>query len=166
MSKWIKAAIIGLAVSNNAYAGLNDGVRGKKWGEVLETAPSESCNVSTEANNADDWVCKEKIGDVDVDVGYGLLQDKRMYSVIILAQGFASCQKISNTLTEAWGRGGRDQYDSSPLPKTSWYAMGTLGSFEYNRYSEKCTVLSMSVSLYREKEKADKKKAAEAAKSL
>jgi hypothetical protein len=44
--------------------------------------------------------------------------------------------------------------------------MGVLGSFEYNRYSEKCTVLSMSVSLYREKEKADKKKAAEAAKSL
>ncbi len=166
MSKWIKAAVVGLAVSNNAHAGLNEGVRGKKWGEVIETAPSAGCSESTEPNNANDWICKEKIGDVDVDVAYGLLPDRRLYSVMILTQGFKACQAISNTLEEAWGRGGKNQHDSNPLPETTWYAMGALGKFEYNRFSEKCSVLTLSMSMYKEKEKLDKQKAAEAAKSL
>jgi hypothetical protein len=84
----------------------------------------------------------------------------------MIGKGFSSCEALLQTLSEAWGRGGKDQYDSSALPKTTWFTLGAIGSFEYNRYSERCTVLAMNTALYREKERAGKKKAAEAASSL
>lgn len=160
MKKLVCLALILGATSANA-GGLANGMRGKSWGEAVEAAPGPDCG-----RESGDWVCKEKIGDVDVDVAYGTLEDGRLYSVILTRKGFSGCQILLHVLEEAWGRGARDQYDSSPLPKTTWFTLGSIGSFEYNRYSERCTILAMSTPLYREKEQASKKKAAETAGSL
>lgn len=155
--------VLMMMFSGVANAGhLAEGLRGKKWGEVIAAAPGESCGQEADGG----WICKEKIGDVEVDVAYATLDDHRLYSIIMVGKGFSGCDVLAQTLVEAWGRGSKDQYDSSPLPKTTWFTMGAIGSFDYNRYSERCTILAMSTTLYREKERAGKKKAAEAASSL
>jgi hypothetical protein len=161
--KKLVCVLLALGVSGMANAGsLGEGLRGKRWGEAVEAAPGADC--AQEADGG--WICKEKVGDVEVDVGYGTLEDHRLYSIIMIGKGFSSCETLLQTLGEAWGRGAKDQYDSSALPKTTWFTLGAVGSFEYNRYSERCTILAMNTSLYREKERAGKKKAAEAASSL
>jgi hypothetical protein len=151
---------LGAGVAN--AGSLGEGLRGKRWGESVEAAPSPVCG--RESDNS--WICTEKVGDVEVDVSYGKLEDHQLYSVVMTHKGFAGCQTLLNTLSEAWGRGGKNEYDSSPLPKMTWFTLGAIGSFEYNRYSDRCTILAMSTSLYREKEREDKKKAAKAASSL
>lgn len=161
--KKLVCVLLALGVNGVATAGsLGEGLRGKRWGETVEAAPGADC--AQEADGS--WICKEKVGDVEVDVGYGTLEDRRLYSVIMIGKGFSGCEALLQTLGEAWGRGAKDQYDSSALPKTTWFTLGAVGSFEYNRYSERCTILAMNTTLYREKERAGKKKAAEAASSL
>jgi hypothetical protein len=136
-----------MMIHNNGNAGdtsvLSEGIRGKKWGEVIREAPSKICE-----KNSSGWICKETLGSAEVGVMYITLKDGRLAGASIVDPTKSSCATIYRAAETAWGRGAKASYEAyasnQPSP-TTWAS--TTAMAMYSSDKESCAITAFNLGL-------------------
>lgn len=154
-------------LAHDAHAGkLADGWRGRPWGDAtsLATAPfPEGCVANPEPGVA--WTCQEDVGGIVYPVAY-MVSEGYYTGLVLHCDGFAACASLQSVLVAAWGTCRKDEYASGALPDCRWGDSGVFASWDFNRYSDKGTVVAIHVASFRAAEAKEKAKAAGAASGL
>jgi hypothetical protein len=137
-----------LLASIPAQAGkLAEGFRGIPFGDAapLATAPMDGCSPKPEPSV--EWNCSTTIGDVPVTVAY-MVQEGLFTGVFIITEDFGNADTLFKTLQAAWGKGRKtNDWQDGSLPDWSWSDGGVYGSFRYNEYSNKASVIAFDARL-------------------
>lgn len=151
-----------LLFSSAALAGkLSEGWRGIPYGsaEPLAEAPAAGCARNPEPGAA--WSCPLQVGTVPVLVAY-MVEEGLFSGVVFQARTYPSCADLMETLRSGWGPGRKAKdYQTDALPDWSWADGDVIASFEFNRFSATCTVITIDVPVYQQ---AKARRASEAAK--
>ncbi len=158
--------MIVLMLASLAHGGkLADGYRGLAWGPHDTLAqPEGQCQADPEPGVS--WACQQTIGDVPVTVGYGY-GEGLLYSVLIMAEGYAACDTLMDTFTAAWGRSiPQKEYAKKKLDDRIWTDGRTSAVWSWNRFSERCQVVALHLPSYDVVQAAQVSKAKEAINDL
>jgi hypothetical protein len=133
---------------SNAMAGkLAEGFRGLPYGpaSVLDTAPGESCANTGEAGVR--WVCLMRLGEASVEVSY-MVQEGLFCGILIRSAGYSNATAFFDVLLAGYGVGTpANTYDESRMADRRWQDGDVIGSWEYNKYSDKAQFISFNRSL-------------------
>jgi hypothetical protein len=156
-----------LLLSSPSLAGkLADGFRGIPYGpaSVLDTAPGESCTAGTQEGAR--WVCQVQVGEVAVEVAY-MVKENLFYGVHTTATGYMSCSAYFDVLSAAYGPGTpANTYDKSALADHKWSDGEVIGSWEYNKYSDKGVFLAFHRAVVAQIDRIETERAKAAASGL
>lgn len=150
-----------------AHAGkLSDGFHGIPYGSasVLVAPPGESCALNPEPGVH--WLCQDTIGEARVEVAY-MEKEELFYGVVIVASGYESCSSLFSVLVAGYGAGTPvASYDKSLLADRRWRDGSVIGSWRYNKYSDRAEFVAFHDSLVSQIKEKEEEKARDAARDL
>lgn len=127
-----------LSVTNTAEAGkLAEGFRGVPYGpaSVLDVPPGENCAANTESGVR--WNCQVRLGEANVEVAY-MVQEGLFFGLVIHAEGYGNSTAFFDVLVAGYGAGApANTYDETKLADRRWLDGNVVGSWDYNKYSDK-----------------------------
>lgn len=145
---------------------LADGFRGVAYGDAsaIDTPPIEGCVTAQEAGAR--WMCQTTIGDASVTVMY-MVDEGLFTGIFVRSSGYTNASALFDSLRAAYG-GGRKKnaYDSSSLPDWTWSDGSVIGAFEFNRFSNEATFLTVHLPSYDAAKKAKEDRAKRAVDDL
>lgn len=153
--------------ANTAEAGkMAEGFRGLPYGPatVLDTAPGENCAANTEASVR--WSCQVRLGEANVEVAY-MVQEGLFLGVVIHAEGHSNATAFFDVLVAGYGPGTPgNTYDTSRLADRRWQDGNVVGSWDYNKFSDKAQFVAFDQTLMTKIKAAESDRAKAAASGL
>lgn len=153
----------------SAHAGkLADGFRGVPFGPaaVLTGAPGQRCATTSDPEVR--WECVYTLGEVEVKATY-IVYDDLFYGVSVtpVTQTFGNALALRNVLEAAYGMCvPKVKGDTSVLPDCTWRDGTAVALWEYNRYSDRSSLVLFDMVVHQQVEARQAAKAAEAARGL
>lgn len=159
--------LLSMLLLSTALAGkLAEGFRGLPYGPaaVLDVAPGESCAANTESGVR--WNCQVRLGEANVEVAY-MVQEGLFFGIVIHATGYVNAAAFFDVLVAGYGAGTpANTYDDTKLADRRWQDGSVIGSWSYNKYSDKAQFIAFEQTLMTTIKTAEKERAKAAASGL
>ncbi len=145
---------------------LAEGVLGIPWGfkEAFPQPEAASCTHQPEVGI--EWTCTREIGEKQVTVSFAWKYG-HFYAVVINAESFDSCNVLMNVLTSAWGKSRpKSQYLTGAMDDRIWYDGNAIATWEYNKFSNKCSATAVKSSEFTAVQQKDREAAKAASEGI